>query len=274
MSISSTIKYCLYITFLNILLLCHCGYPVDIKRHFANSFKIILMEKWFVCTFGIKEQLLLTLFLHYVTWAERVQSPARAWCHITNYRSSEASSLFSIQSSLQRHWCRKLSEKKSQPRGQTGVNLWVAFNRWWELHEVKGCKTDAEPAFSLFDYLVILTGLLCLVLLQLLDVWLSCWLNNFLIISHVSSRSIFKCFMEQNPVLLLYPVRWHGSLVSDHDFAGSKSFSLATITSVQLSKTGESRRDYYFQQWCKSELPSKTAEAPSHKNTISFIIGI
>lgn len=53
-------------------------------------------------------------------------------------------------------------------RGQTRVNLGLAFNHWQELSEIEGCETDAEPAFLLLDKKVTLAGLQGLVLLHLL----------------------------------------------------------------------------------------------------------
>ena len=36
-------------------------------------------------------------------------------------------------------------------RAKTRVNIGVAFQRWRELHELKGLKTDAEVAVFLLD---------------------------------------------------------------------------------------------------------------------------
>lgn len=39
----------------------------------------------------------------------------------------------------------KEEEKESdQARGQTRINLRLAFRRWRELRKIKGCKTDAK----------------------------------------------------------------------------------------------------------------------------------
>lgn len=45
-SISSTIKYCLYITFLNMLLLCHCEYPVTFCKQLKNHFDGKVICNW------------------------------------------------------------------------------------------------------------------------------------------------------------------------------------------------------------------------------------
>lgn len=52
------------------------------------------------------------------------------------------------------------------------VNIVLAFTRWQELKEIRGCQTDAELAFLLLGQSVI-AGLLCFVLFFFSEVFVS-----------------------------------------------------------------------------------------------------